>query len=312
MQTIRPVNLAGIDLNLVKVLHALLEERGVTAAGRRVGLSQPATSNALRRLRDLFGDELLVRGPSGLELTAYAQELQGPVREAVEALGRAFRPPARFEPGTARLTWRLAASDLSALAVLPALRRLLADEAPGIDLIIRAGEWAQMLAWLDDGAIDLAIGAFRDPPPQLAAEDLFAERYVLVLRAGHPLLKGELSAARLAGFPAALVSPRGEPYGIGDEALAQLGLQRRVAVTVSHFLLAAHLLRDSELTLLYPERLARLVAPTLGLVVLPPPLELRGFTSRMLWPRRHDRDPPSLWLRGAVRRAVAAQLDISR
>jgi DNA-binding transcriptional LysR family regulator len=312
MQIIRPVNLAGIDLNLVKVLHALLEERGVTAAGRRVGLSQPATSNALRRLRDLLGDELLVRGAAGLELTAYARELQAPVREAVEALGRAFRPPARFEPGTARLTCRLAASDLSALAVLPTLRRILALEAPGIDLIVRAGEWAQMLAWLDEDAVDLAIGVFRDPPPQLDGEDLFTERYVLVLRAGHPLLEGELTAARLAAHPAVLVSPRGEAHGIGDEAMARLGLERRVAVTVAHFLLAAFLVRDGELTLFFPERLARLVAPPLGLVVLPPPLDLPSFTSRMLWSRRHDRDPPSLWLRDAVRRAVAAQADCSR
>jgi DNA-binding transcriptional LysR family regulator len=312
MKPIRPVNLAGIDLNLVKVLHALLEERGVTAAGRRVGLSQPATSNALRRLRELLGDELLVRGPAGLVLTAHARELQGPVREAVEALGRAFRPPAQFEPRTARLTWRLAASDLSALAVLPALRRILAQEAPGIDLIVRAGEWAQMLAWLDEDAIDLAIGVFRDPPPQLSGEDLFAERYVLVLRAGHPLLDGEPTPARLAGYPAVLVSPRGDPHGIGDAALAQLGLRRRVAVTVSHFLLAAFLLRDSDLTLIYPEWLARLVAPPLGLVMQPPPLDLPSFTSRMLWPRRHHRDPPSLWLRDAVRRAVAAQGQASR
>lgn len=312
MQPIRPVNLAAIDLNLIKVLHALLEERAVTAAGRRVGLSQPATSNALRRLRALLGDPLLVRGPRGQELTAYARELRAPVAAAIEALARAFAPPARFEPATARPVWRLAATDLSAVIVMPALRRILAREAPGADLVLRSGERDRVLGWLAEDLVDLAIGVFRERPPEIDATPLFDERMVLMVRDGHPLLAGPLTAERLAAFPSVLVSPRGDAHGVVDDALAARGLRRRVALTVSHFLLAPFLLRDSDLTLVYPSRLAELLAPPLGLAVLPEPLGLPGFTSQLLWARRNERHPPLAWLRDAIRRAVAAQGDHSR
>ena len=312
MDSIRPVNLAAIDLNLVRVLHALLEERAVTAAGRRVGLSQPATSNALRRLRALFGDPLLVRGPRGLELTAYGRELRAPVAAAIEALGRAFAPPARFEPATAPVTWRLAATDLSAVTLVPELRRILAREAPAADLVLRSGERDQVLGWLADDVVDLAVGVFRERPVEIEATPLFDERMVLVVHERHPLLTGPLSAERLAAFPAILVSPRGDPQGVVDDALAARGLRRRVALTVPHFLLAPFLLHGSELTLVYPSRLAELLAAPLGLAVLPEPLGLPSFTSQLLWARRNARHPPLVWLRDAVRRAVAAQGALSR
>ncbi len=312
MESIRAVNLAAIDLNLVKVLHALLEERAVTAAGRRVGLSQPATSNALRRLRALLGDPLLVRGPRGHELTTYGRELREPVAAAIAALQRAFAPPARFEPAAARLTWRLATTDLSAVTVLPELRRILAREAPGADLVLRAGERDQVLGWLAEDAVDLAVGLFRDLPAAIAATPLFDERLVLMVRDGHPLLAGPPTAERLAAFPAMLVSPRGDPHGVVDEALATLGLRRRVALTVPHSLLAPFLLRGSDLTLVYPSRLAQLLARPLRLAVLPEPLGLPGFTSQLVWARRNERHPPLVWLRDAVHRAVATQGDASR
>jgi DNA-binding transcriptional LysR family regulator len=304
MPSIRPLNLAGIDLNLVKVLHALLEERAVTAAGRRVGLSQPATSNALRRLRDLLRDELLVRGSDGLELTAYARELQASVAEAMEALGRAFRPPARFDPARASLTLRLAATDLAALAVLPRVWPLLAAEAPAIDLVVRSGDRDLVIEWLREGAIDLTLGVFPVVPGDCLTAPLFTESFELLLRPGHPLLEGELTPARLAEFPAILVSPRGDPRGIVDAALAELGLRRRVAVTVAHFLLAPHLLLDSDLTLVFPRSLAAAIAAPYWLVTRPLPLDLPHFTVEILWLRRNDAHPALTWLRGLIARAV--------
>src|SRR3712207_4956844 len=119
MRAIRPVNVAALDLNLIKVLHALLEECSVTAAGRRVGLSQPATSSALRRLREILNDPLLVRGADGYRCTPHAESLRGPVNAAIAALSEAFRQPERFEPAVASLRIRLAATDLATLATLP-------------------------------------------------------------------------------------------------------------------------------------------------------------------------------------------------
>ena len=300
MSAIQRVNVGSIDLNLLKVLSALLEERSVTAAGRRVGLSQPATSNALRRLRDLLGDPLLVRGADGFELTAHAASLREPVRGAMAAVEVAFRPPERFEPATAKLAFRLAATDLTALAVLPPLLAALGRDAPGIDLVVRSGDREQVLAWLRAGEVQLAFGVFPNPPADTLVEPLMEEAFVLLVRAGHPLLDGELTPERLVEYPALLVSPRGDARGVADEALAALGLRRRVAATVAHFLLAPHLLRGTDLTLIFPRRLAALVGTACGLEVRPLPLAIPPFTAQMLWPARRDRDPALAWLRGLI------------
>jgi DNA-binding transcriptional LysR family regulator len=302
---IRMVNLAGIDLNLIKVLHALLEERTVTAAGRRIGLSQPATSNALRRLRVIVSDPLFVRGPSGLVPTAFAEDLRLPVRKAILALEEAFQPPRPFHPATAQGTVSLAASDSIALVVLPRLWRLLATEAPGINLHVRSGERPQIEAMLRDGEVDLALGPFGSPRGGWAAEPIYEEGFSLVVRPDHPLLDGPMTPERMVSYPAVLVAPGGGRRGIVDAALAELGLERRVAVVVSHFLLAPHLLRDSDLVLVLATRVTDLAARPLGLAVRPPPLTLGRYHAVVAWPVRNASDPRVTWMRALIRRAAS-------
>jgi DNA-binding transcriptional LysR family regulator len=301
MSGIHAMNVGGIDLNLLKVLAALLEERSVTAAGRRIGLSQPATSNALRRLRDLIGDPLLVRGPNGgLELTPHAETLLEPVQRAVAAVADAFRPPVEFNSQRAQLTVRLAATDIAALAVLPDLLCALAREAPGIDLVVRTADHDQVNAWLQSGEVALALGVFWAPPPNALKRPLLMEEFVLLVRPGHPLQEGELTPERLAAFPAILVAPGGSPRGIADAALAALDLRRRVAVAVPHFLLAPHLVRDSDLTVVFPRSLAVAAGAPLGLTILPLPLDIGPFMVEMMWLTRTDADPALAWLRARI------------
>jgi DNA-binding transcriptional LysR family regulator len=301
MRAIRPVNVAALDLNLIKVLHALLEECSVTAAGRRVGLSQPATSSALRRLREILNDPLLVRGTDGYRCTPHAESLRGPVNAAIAALSDAFRQPERFEPALASLTIRLAATDLATLATLPNVLPRLVREAPGIDLAIRSGDREEVFAWLREGAVDVALGVFPAIPGDCLAEPLFRDSFELLLRPGHPLLDGELTAERLAGFPAVLVSPGGHPRGIVDTALEKLGLRRRVAVTVPHFLMAPHLIRASDMTLTFPRRLVAVIAHPFGLITRPIPLPLPEFVAKAVWLKRNDGHQPLIWLRQLIR-----------
>lgn len=298
------VNLTGIDLNLVKVLHALLEEGGVTAAGRRVGLSQPATSNALGRLRAIFGDPLLVRGPSGLVPTAFAEELRVPVKKAVAALEEAFQPPLAFDPASATGTVSIAASDSIALVVLPRLWRFLAKEAPGIDLHVHSGDRRQIETLLRDGEVDFALGPFGGARGRWDVELLYEEGFSLVVRPDHPLLDGEVTPERMVRYPAVLVSPGGSRRGIVDEALAELGLRRRVAVVVSHFLLAPHLLPGSDLVLLLATRVAELAARPLGLAVCPPPLGLGHYGAVAAWPADNANPARLAWIRDLTRRAT--------
>ncbi len=308
MSGIHAMNVGGIDLNLLKVLAALLEERNVTAAGRRIGLSQPATSNALRRLRELIGDPLLVRGPNGgLELTPHAETLLEPVQRAVAAVADAFRPPVAFDPERAQLTVRLAATDMAALAILPNLLCALAREAPGIDLVVRGADHEQVNAWLQAGEIALALGVFWNPPPNALKRPLLREDFVLLVRPGHPLTEGEITPERLAAFPAVLVAPGGVPRGFADTALAALNLRRRVAVAVPHFLLAPHLVRDSDLTVIFPRSLALAAGAPLGLSILPLPLDFGAATVSLMWLTRTDADPALAWLRGRIEEVVRAR-----
>jgi DNA-binding transcriptional LysR family regulator len=300
-------NLNALDLNLVKILDALLSERSVSAAGRRVGLSQPAASHALRRLRDLLADPLLVPSQGGSVLTPRAEALREPVRRALAALEETFRAPVGFDPGTARRVFTIASTDFVGLIVMPKIWPLVAKHAPGIEIDVKTTSGASTFESLRNGTFDLALGVLKVLPRDIAFEHLFEERFVLVVRHDHPLLDGELTLERLAGFPAVLVAPTGDSRrGYLDSLLAARGLQRRVAVTVPQFLLAPHLLADSELTLVLPRRVAEVGARPLGLAVRDLPEAVSSFNASMVWHRRLDSDPALVWLRDLVRRAVSA------
>jgi DNA-binding transcriptional LysR family regulator len=313
MGNIRVMNVNGLDLNLVKILDALLNERSVGAAGRQVGLSQPAASHALRRLREVLGDPLLVPGQGGSVLTPRAEALREPARRALAALEETFRPPAGFDPGTARRVFTLASTDFVALVVMPRIWPLIARDAPGVELDLRTVGGAATFDGLRTGAFDLALGVLKALPRDVAIERLFEERFVLVVRQGHPLLEGALTLERLAGFPAVLVAPQGDSRrGYLDSLLAARGLQRRIAVTVPQFLLAPHLLLETDLTLVLPRRVAEVGARPLGLALRDLPEEAAAFHASMAWHRRLDNDPALVWLRALIGEAAAGGVDRSR
>jgi DNA-binding transcriptional LysR family regulator len=164
-----------------------------------------------------------VRGADGSSCTPHAAALREPVRRAVAAVADAFRTPELFEPAKAKLAFRLAANDLTALAIVPPLLAALGRDAPGVDLVVRSGDREQMLAWLRADEVQLAFGVFPVPPAGTLVEPLLEEALVLLVRSGHPLLDGELTPARLVEYPALLVSPRGDARGVADDALARSG-----------------------------------------------------------------------------------------
>lgn len=298
------MNINALDLNLVKILDALLAERSVGAAGRRVGLSQPAASHALRRLREQLGDPLLVPGHGGSVLTPRALALREPVRRALAALEETFQPPAGFDPGTSRRVFALASTDFVGPVVLRRIWPLIVRDAPAIELDVRTTGTGAFDA-LRDGSFDLLLGVVKARPRDIVLEPLFEEHFVLVVRPGHALLEGPLTLERLAAFPAVLVAPQGDSrQGYVDSLLAARGLQRRIAVTVPQFLLAPHLLVESDLTLVLPRRIAELGARPLGLAVRELPEVAHPFDASMVWHRRVDNDPALVWLRALIREAV--------
>lgn len=292
------VHLAGIDLNLLVVVDVLLAERNVTRAAARLGLSQSAASHALARARAVVGDPLLVRGPRGtMTPTARAVALEAPVRRALAELSTALAAAPAFDPATARRTFRLAASDYAESVLLPPLlERLLAD-APGIDLwVASAGEtFGEALA---AGTVDLALAPLRvDLGPGLYQRRLFDEKFVCVVRAGHPLTRQRMTLARYLAYPHVLVAPRAKPGSWIDDHLEAMGKRRRIAVAVPHFLVAPRLLGRSDLVLTLAVRVAETFARESDLAILAPPIPIPGFTMGALWHERTHHDPGHRYLR---------------
>jgi DNA-binding transcriptional LysR family regulator len=300
MPNMHELHLRSLDLNLILALDALLEERSVTRAAQRVGITQSAMSHALARLRAVTGDALLVRTGSGLVATARAEELGPPIRRALEGVAAALRPPQAFDPKTAERRIRVGTGDYGEIVLLPRVLERLAKEAPRVDLrVVFQGDNAAGM--LRSGDIDLLLSPVfaAEVGPGMYARKLFDERFVCVVRRGHPLASKKLTLARYVGASHALISPLGKEGSQTDDALARLGLSRRVAVTVPHFLVAPHIVAQSDLVLTLPARVANMLARPLGLVTLEPPSELRldGFTMSAVWHERTQADPAQRWTR---------------
>jgi DNA-binding transcriptional LysR family regulator len=292
-------SLAAVDLNLIVALHALLEEGSVTGAARRVGLSQPAMSHALSRLREHFGDPLLIRSGRGMTATPRGRALLEQVRPMVRQLEGLMAPPAP-SPTELSTSIRLAADDYIGCTLLPRLIARLQREAPGIQLDVVPRGAPGRKAMVRRGTVDLAIGHFSGAGMDLSASVLAEESWVCVLRAGHPALGQPLTPAVFAALPHAIVSPTGGRRGVVDRVLAEQELSRAVTVALPHFIAALSVVAASDHILTTPRGIALMFADSLGLVSLPPPVALPDFTLSMLWHARTEHDPAQRWLRQCV------------
>ena len=294
-------HMAGLDLNLALVLHALLTEGSVSRAAKRLGLSQSATSHALSRLRAALGDPLVVRKAYGIVPTSRAEAIAQPLAAGLALLEQSLLSAPSFEPRAITRRFRVAASDYSELLLLPPLLSALAREAPKLELWIRPFT-EDSLAAVRRGDLDLVIGVVGRDDDELSLREakLLDERLVCVVRKGHSLARGRLTLARYAAASHVLIAPRGRPGGPIDDALATHGLSRRVAVAVPHFLAAPHIVATTDLVLTMAARLAASFASWLPLSILPLPLELRPVRASLFWHDRYDADPAHTWFRQRV------------
>ncbi|MGO1766152.1 transcriptional regulator [Advenella sp. S44] len=289
-------DIRNLDLNLLKALDALLDQRNVTRAAARLGVTQPAMSGMLTRLRDTFEDPLFVRTQRGIEPTERALALAIPLKQVLGEVGALLQPPV-FDPATATTQFTIASTDYAlraiALPFLATIKRL----APNIKVALVLVNDTQMLSQLERGVIDLALVSPEYTCPDLRARKLFDEHYVCVLRENHPVIKRQqdLTLDRFCELDHALVSYTGAGFaGATDEALEKLGKTRRVTVSVKSFLIVPDLLRASDMVSLLP---SRLVTDLAGLAVFEPPIAIAGFTKMAAWHERTHRDPAQRWLR---------------
>jgi len=286
-----------LDLNLLKALDALLDERSVTRAAERLGFTQPAVSGMLTRLRDSFDDPLFVRTQRGIVPTLRAVELAGPLKQILGDI-EALLQPVAFDPATAEFTVTIAATDYALQAVIVPFLAKLRRRAPGIRVAIRPVEDDRVQMQFERGDLDVALMTPETALPGLHACRLFDETYVCVLRAGHPDAGGPLTLERFCALDHALVSYSGERFrGVTDDVLAKLGRERRVVLTVTSFLVLTEMLRTTDLIAVAPRRL---VTGAEGLALLEPPADIPGFTKIAAWHERTHRDAGHRWVRALL------------
>jgi DNA-binding transcriptional LysR family regulator len=321
---LKDIHFSALDLNLLRVFDALAEERSVTRAGARLGLTPSAISHALNRLRFLMDDELFVRGADGMRPTPRAMEVGLPLRRGLLQLQQALAP-AEFIPETTERQFTVICGDFVGAVLLPGVIARLREAAPRVALKIRPGGSA-VAEELDSGRADLALGGFGRIPDRFASEPLFSETMVWVLRADHPEAAGELTLERLVELPHLIIAP-GEDESAVDgvvvdhglerrvlrddggafaEALASRGLRRRIALTIPNALSAPAFVAGSDVAALLPRRIAIAHAESLGLKLFAPPYNSAPFEIAALWRRPLGDQPALTWLRGLFRAAAAA------
>ncbi len=291
------------DLSLLLALDALLQEANVTRAARRLGLSTPATSHALARIRERLGDPILVRAGRRMVLTPRAERLRPQVRSLVEDARRALSPEASFSPRSLQRTFTIFSTDHVLLVLGPVVDRILRTEAPGVSLRFLPSlveDWIP----LRDGAADLSVCLLGHFPSEFRTRKLFTDRFACVVREGHPVARRGISLEQYLALDHVVVAPLGLPSQV-DAVLAGRGLARRVRRTVPYFLSGLLMAAESDDVLTVSDRAARALAGTLGLRLLEPPLPLDPYALHLLWHPRLEEDPANRWLREVFLRAAA-------
>ena len=271
------MDLKRVDLNLLVAFEALMEGRSVTGAAARLGVSQPAMSSTLQRLRTLFGDQLFVRSGRGMLPTARAEALAAPIAEALARLRVALEPVGPFNARSSTRVFHVSGGDYAAMVILPRLAANVAEEAPSVDLRFRFVEKDQVYGLLDTGEIDLALRVFPEAPKRLAMQALFEERFVCVADRNNPGLAGGMTLAVFAALPHLLVTERGDAVGAVDEALGRQGLRRRIALTIPHVLVVPTVLPGSPMIATVGARVARGFSEPGHLVMHEPPVAMAAW-----------------------------------
>jgi DNA-binding transcriptional LysR family regulator len=297
-----------LDLNLLRVFDAVMTEQNLTRAASRLAMTQPAVSNALRRLRDALSDELLIRTAHGVKPTPRAESLWPAVRRALTELEEAIAPEKTFDIATAQSTFRMAMADATAALWLPSLVRSIEREARGLTVRMVPLTTREPRPMLLRGDIDLAVGFFPGVVAQLAGgqgasvspirhERLYSGRYVCVMRKDHPLAKDDLTVDSYCASNHLLVSFSGRAHGLVDEALAKIGRERRILLTVNQFFTAGRVVATSDLITVLPRHLIASTGITGALITKELPFDLPNVHVDMLWHERDTRSPAHKWLR---------------
>lgn len=310
------MNLSSVDLNLLVVFEALYQTRNVTAAGRSLNRAQPSVSNALTRLRTLFGDPLFVRSGGSMMPTARAHQLMPQIQSVLEQIRQALTPLTRFDPATAnQRRFRLAAGDYADITLLPTIMNRLRQDAPGIDIRVSRLDRRTIVQQLERGEIDIALGGHLDAAEGMRVQPLFNESFICIANQHHPqLAAGNWSLQEYISLPHALYAPSddGSARGIIDRRLAEMGLERRVAATFSHIIALPAVVAGSDLIATLAYSVAKQFSDPKKVCFLPLPTELAVATLSidLIAGRQAKRDPALAWLCDTIAQLNFGEIEV--
>ena len=294
------MELSDIDLNQLVLFQQLMVERRVSKVAENLGLTQPAVSNTLAKLRRQFGDDLFVRTPKGMMPTPFAEQLAEPIGYALGMIHSGLNQHSRFEAASVKRAVTIGMTDIGEIVFLPELVERLRQEAPGVSLSTVRTTASNLREDMEAGKVDLAIG----PLPQLQAgffqRRLFRQRYVCLFRKGHPLDRKRLSLADFKAAEHLIIVSAGTGHGKVDDLIRRAGVERKMRLTVPHFVSVGHILRRTDMVATVTERLAESLVEPFDLSFLPHPIELPEVAINVFWQAKVHRSPVHQWLRSLV------------
>jgi len=291
---------SSIDLNLLSVFQEVYRERQISAAARRLGLTQSAVSNALARLRRTFGDELFVRTAHGMQPTPLAQQMAEPIGAAMAQVALALSQRSRFDPATSNRRFTLAMTDVGEVYFMPVLIERCRAVAPNVEIASIRANGLTLKDDMETGRVDLAIGAFEDVSEALYHRALFRQRFVSMFRKEHPLARGKVDLARFVAASHLIVDAAQSPYDRINGLLEKAGVTAGTRFRVPHFTAVPYIVSTSDLVVTVPQKLAESAASPFGLKWIEPPLALPTLQTNVFWHRRFNHDPGIQWLRGLI------------
>ena len=304
-----PANRTIPDLNLLRVFLTVWDTRNLTAAGQRLSLTQPAVSHALRRLRDIFHDPLFVRVTGGMVPTETAARLQGPLSEALRIIQHAVQDTERFEPATAHRVFRIAMSDVSEFFFLPALMGWLAEAAPAVDLRVVPLDPAGVAQAMRAGEVDLALGFLPELEGEVTSDYLFTDTFVCLVRAGHPIVAASGAEADLGSLRYVYASTTATGHQLAERWLTEIGVKRQIALRLGHFTVAPSVVGATDLAVIFPASVARMINGDGAFALLPLPQGRPVIEIRVHTHVHFSGDAGIVWLRESLVRLFAKALD---
>ena len=291
------MDVSKLDLNLLVVFHHLLLHKRVSAVAQVLGMSQPAVSSALGRLRASLGDELFLRTQGGMEPTPYALHLVEPIGYALSTLQNALNQRDSFDPATSERTFTLGVTDIGEIYFMPTLMAMLSKEAPHIKISTLRPNTGHLSDDMAAGNVDIAIGLLPSLTTGFFQRRLFKQRYVCLFRRGHPTAHNPISLAQFKSLSHVGVTSANTGHGEVDDWMERKGIQRHIQLHVPHFVAVGHILQNSDLIATVPERFAQKCAEPFQLETSPLPFKLPEIAINLFWHAKYNREPANMWLR---------------